>query len=247
VQPLNRETGPGLLLPLAYIYKRHPNAVVAVFPSDQFILETDHLMRHIQLAHAAVEREPSRLVLLGITPDYEEKDYGYIVPGVALDGADCGIRNVETFIEKPDVPFARELISHGGLWNTMLIVFNVATLLAWVKEIAPELHGHFARIYDAIGTRGESSSIRAVYDALRPVNFSKELLEPIARRYPGGLAVLPITDVTWSDWGTERRIVNSLKNIGRRPWEPAPVPALQRTGRGRSKREGVDRRAAYTL
>jgi mannose-1-phosphate guanylyltransferase len=37
VQPENRDTGPGLLLPLMHIYKRYANAIVAVFPSDQFI------------------------------------------------------------------------------------------------------------------------------------------------------------------------------------------------------------------
>jgi mannose-1-phosphate guanylyltransferase len=46
VQPVNRETGPGLLLPLTYLYKRDRNAVVAVFPSDQFILEADRLIPH---------------------------------------------------------------------------------------------------------------------------------------------------------------------------------------------------------
>ena len=247
VQPTNRETGPGLLLPLTYIHKRYPDAVVAVFPSDQFILETDRLMRHVKLAHAVVERHPSSLVLLGITPDYEERDYGYILPGTAADSTDWGVQNVQTFIEKPDVRRAGELISQGALWNTMLLVFNVATLFSWVKEIEPELYGHFARIYEAIGTRRECSSIQAAYNELRPVNFSKELLEPIAQRYPGRLAVLPVTDVTWSDWGTERRIVNSLKSIGRLLCEMTPLPALQETPRGSAKREGPDRRASYTL
>jgi mannose-1-phosphate guanylyltransferase len=245
VQPTNRETGPGLLLPLTYIHKRYPDAVVAVFPSDQFILETDRLMRHIELAHGVVERDRSRLVLLGITPDYEEQDYGYIVPGTARNGTDWGIQNVQTFIEKPDGLRAGELISQGGLWNTMLIVFNVATLFSWVKEIEPELYGHFARIYDAIGTRREANSIQAAYGELRAVNFSKELLEPVARRYPGRLAVLPVTDVTWSDWGTERRILSSLKKIGRRAGQSAPVAAVKRPHPPSAK--GPDRSVAYTL
>ena len=103
VQPVNRETGPGLLLPLTYLYKRYPDATVAVFPSDQFILEADHLMRHIRLAHAVVEQHPSKLVLLGVTPDYEESDYGYILPSPARDTSGWGIHGVETFIEKPDM------------------------------------------------------------------------------------------------------------------------------------------------
>ena len=34
VQPENKETAPGLLLPLAHLYKHYPDSAVAVFPSD---------------------------------------------------------------------------------------------------------------------------------------------------------------------------------------------------------------------
>jgi mannose-1-phosphate guanylyltransferase len=249
VQPTNRETGPGLLLALMYIRKRYPNAIVAVFPSDQFVLETDRLMRHIQLAYAIVERRPFSLVLLGMTPDYEEQDYGYIVPETGTDRSGWGIRNVQTFIEKPNPLRASELIRQGALWNAMLFVFNIDTLLAWVHEVEAELYGHFGRIYDTIGTRQEARLIQATYsNQLRAVNFSKGLLEPIAERYPGRLAVLPVTDVTWSDWGTERRIVSTLKNIGRIPCDVTPVPSFQRSHRRVSpKSPSPDRRAVYTL
>jgi mannose-1-phosphate guanylyltransferase len=249
VQPTNLETGSGLLLALTYIRKSYPNAIVAVFPSDQFVLEADRLMRHIQLAYAIVERRPSSLILLGMIPDYDEPDYGYIVPETGRDSSGWGIRNVRTFIEKPNRLRASELIRQGALWNTMLFVFNIATILAWVHELEPELYGHFERIYDAIGTHREASLIYATYcNGLRAVNFSKELLEPIAERYPGRLAVLPVTDVTWSDWGTERRIVSTLKNIGRIPCDVTPVPSFQRSHRRVSpKSPSPDRRAVYTL
>ena len=67
VQPDNKDTGPGLLLPLMHVYKRYPESTVVVFPSDHFILEEDLFMSHVYLAYRAVERDPSRLVLLGIS------------------------------------------------------------------------------------------------------------------------------------------------------------------------------------
>jgi len=39
VQPENKDTGPGILLPLMHLHKRSPDAIVTVFPSDHFILE----------------------------------------------------------------------------------------------------------------------------------------------------------------------------------------------------------------
>jgi len=68
LQPANKETGPGILLPLMHVYKNYPGATVAVFPSDHFIVEEDLFMDHVELALSAVERNPSSLVLLGIQP-----------------------------------------------------------------------------------------------------------------------------------------------------------------------------------
>src|SRR2546422_462194 len=46
VQPENKETGPGLLLPLIYLCERFPQSSVAVFPSDHFVLEEGHFMAY---------------------------------------------------------------------------------------------------------------------------------------------------------------------------------------------------------
>lgn len=40
-QPANRDTGPGILLPLAHVTNRDPEARVAVFPSDHFIINEE--------------------------------------------------------------------------------------------------------------------------------------------------------------------------------------------------------------
>ena len=246
VQPANRETGPGLLLPLTYLYKRYPDATVAVFPSDQFILEADHLMRHIRLAHAVVKHRPSNLVLLGVTPDYEESDYGYILPTSARDTTGWGIRSVETFIEKPDILRAHELIAQGALWNTMLMVFNAGALLRRVSELHPDIYDYFARIYDAIGTDAEADMVQAAYRRLPTVNFSKELLEPLVEKHPGRVTVLPVPNLTWSDWGTERRIVGSLNKLAEVTCRTQGISAVQKPSPISSKRRGPDHPAALT-
>jgi mannose-1-phosphate guanylyltransferase len=64
VQPENKDTGPGILLPLTYLHKRCPEATLAVFPSDHFILEEDRFIDHVSLAARAVHHDPSQIVLL---------------------------------------------------------------------------------------------------------------------------------------------------------------------------------------
>ena len=103
VQLANRETGPGILLPLLRLYKRCPDASVAVFPSDHFILEEDRFMDHVALAARAVAHGPSRFVLLAAEAQDAETEYGYIVPHDNYERLNIwGIRGTASFVEKPD-------------------------------------------------------------------------------------------------------------------------------------------------
>src|SRR5262245_46696272 len=80
VEPENNENGPGLILPLLHLYKRYPNSIVLVLPSDHFIGEEDRLLAHARQAYLAVKRDPSKLILLGVKPDRDEPEYGYLLP-----------------------------------------------------------------------------------------------------------------------------------------------------------------------
>ncbi|OGQ83834.1 MAG: hypothetical protein A3G40_08270 [Deltaproteobacteria bacterium RIFCSPLOWO2_12_FULL_57_22] len=57
-QPMNRDTGVGILLPLMHIVKRYPESLIAIFPSDHFIVEEDRFLAHVALAFLAVQRDP---------------------------------------------------------------------------------------------------------------------------------------------------------------------------------------------
>jgi mannose-1-phosphate guanylyltransferase len=152
VQPENKETAPGLLLPLIHICKRYPQATVAVFPSDHFIVEEDRFMTHVYLAIRLVEKDPSRCVFLGVEPNSPESDYGYILPGrEILDSFSLGVRAVSSFIEKPTSNLAQDVIKKGGLWNTMVMIFNSGTLLKKIRQMATTLYDTFRHIEGVIG------------------------------------------------------------------------------------------------
>ena len=201
VQPENKETGPGLILPLIHLYKRYPESLVLVLPSDHFIGEEDRLIGHVRMACLAVKRDPSRLILLGVKPDRDEPEYGYLLPNKKPLAIEPDMSEISWFIEKPDPKTARRLTRAGGLWNTMIMVFKTKTMLHWVSRLAPRLYQQFQQVYEAIGTPGESDVLRKIYRGLKPMNFSKEFLEPMAKHYPSSLIVLPVRDLLWSDWG----------------------------------------------
>jgi mannose-1-phosphate guanylyltransferase len=211
VQPENKETGPGILLPLMFLSKRCPEAIVALFPSDHFVLEEEHFIMHVAQATQAVAQEPGRLILLAIAPREAETEYGYIVPGESEAGA-CrfGIKPIRTFLEKPKPERAHQLISTGALWNTMTMVFKLKTFLELVEAVQPMIHRRFVHLLSAIDTAGERQAIENLYRELEPINFSTGIMEPLAERHRERLAVLPVRHVFWSDWGSSERIRQSL-------------------------------------
>jgi len=213
VQPENKETAPGLLLPLMHLYKRFPTSAVAVFPSDHFIVEEDLFMLRVQRAFRMVEQNASRLVLLGVEPSAPEPEYGYILPekkpqGLRVSGDACVVAQ---FIEKPGPDVVHDLIAQGALWNTMVMVSKVDTLLDAVYKVAPRLHDSFLKIGKAIGTSTAAEIVETTYKTMWPVNLSTEVLEVISRQKPSPLWVLPVRGVRWSDWGSRRRIEATLK------------------------------------
>lgn len=226
VQPDNKETGPGIFLPLLHLYKRSPEAIVVVFPSDHFILEEERFMDHVELAARAISHDPSSIALLAIEADVPEVEYGYIVPRSEPNRISLwGTRGAARFVEKPDTALARQIVKAGGLWNTMIMVFKVRTLLEMLQNLYPTIYRQFARIYDAIGTPAEMETVEAVYQMLEPMNFSKGFLEKVADVYPDTISVLPVLQVFWSDLGSPQRIVQVLELLGQKQpiTQPSPV------------------------
>ena len=213
-QPLNKETGPGIMLPLMRLHKYYPDAVVVLFPSDHFVLEEDQFMNHVDLACQIVEQDRSRLVLLGVEPYAPESEYGYILSAEGAAGfTRYGLRLVSRFVEKPDQRAAKDLFHKGGLWNTMVMAFKAETLLGLARKVAPALSRSFHRIWKSVGTPAETAVVEEVYRNMKPVNFSKDLLEAISAQYSSHLQVLPVRGVYWSDWGSEHRIKSMLRQM----------------------------------
>ena len=209
-QPMNRDTGLGLLLPLAHIYKNCPDSTVVMFPSDHFIEEEGLFLNHVDAAFALVERDSARIVLLAIAPTHAETDYGYILASDRRQNAfPFGAREVKRFIEKPDPIVAHKLVRRGGFWNTMVMVFNLRTILEHLRAINPFAYRCFEQICDAVGTAEFSDVVKQVFLRSEPLNLSKGLLENLAAQQPRSLLVLPVRGVQWSDWGSEERIMST--------------------------------------
>lgn len=213
VQPDDRGNGLGILLALAHIHKQRPAAPVAAFPADHFVREEALFTTQVAAAFYIVENNLSEAVLLGVEPESADTDYEYIVPEGDDSVAALVARSARLLVEKPDAALARELIASGALWNTTTMIFRADTAVDLVRRASPELYRAFSEIQSALGTRSERMTIETVYRRLTPFCFARGVLQKSAlasRR----VRVLPLAGVGWSDWGSEPRLLQSLKSNG---------------------------------
>lgn len=211
-QPLNRETGPGLLLPCCAVAAADPDACVAVFPADHYVHRTATFMESVRDAKRAVDAHPDLLVLLAVEADSPETGYGWIAPGDPAEEAGAGcLRRVERFCEKPDARMAAAFLASGFLWNTLVMVARVRTFLRLFALYLPEVARRFGPVRAAWGTARWNRAIRAAYADMPTATVSRGILE----HNPRDLRVLPVRGVHWSDWGSAARICQTLQHVGR--------------------------------
>jgi len=216
VQPSDRGTAAGVLLPVHWIAWRDPKAVVAIFPSDHFVGDDAAFISHVADVAGQVERHPAHLALVGARPDAPETGYGWIEPGSELEP---GLRLVRRFWEKPDDATARACMERGCLWNTFVVVARAAALLDAGRRAIPSLHAALESIRPFSGTSAEARAIERAYAAAPPANFSERILQA----FPALLAVSALPAVSWSDWGTPDRVLQTLRHEGLVPNWPQPL------------------------
>ncbi len=213
VQPQNRDTGPGMIFALMQIARNSPDATVAVFPTDHFVDNDKAFVAHVLRAACLVHQLPLKTVILGITPDHPETGYGYIMPGPRLHTtlAPWRVSQVKAFNEKPSTAMARAFISEGGLWNTFVMVFQLNRMLGLLRDMAPNDSQRLFEIQDC------TVEAPAIYRAIRPWNFSSQILA----RIPEELVLLEASDIRWSDWGTRESIERTYRHMNLVPaWRP---------------------------
>ncbi len=218
VQPENRGTATGVLLPLLHVLRRDPDARVAILPADHAVEDEDVLVYTLQLAFDLVEGGRS-VILLGMTPDLADPGYGWIVSG---DTHEDGSRPVLLFREKPEALVARKLYLGGAHWSSFMLVAQARALLSIYERIAPRLTRMLARACDtelsgsATGD-GAPGALERVYSRLPSMDFSRDLLERSAVE----LRMLPVPPCGWTDLGTPDRIERWTRDHGTDRFEHA--------------------------
>lgn len=209
VQPRNRGTGPGILLPLLSILERDPRARIALFPSDHWVRREDILAQALRSALSAHGKSERGVTLLGISPDNNEHEYGWIVRGSTF-----GLRSsVQTFIEKPDFAAAMDLRGRGAVWNSFLLVAAASSLTDLFQRQVPELLFNFR----CSRPHSEVRATAALYDRIKSVDFSRDVLQGSE----SFLQVQVVPPCGWTDLGTPPRVARCMERVAQRGRVPS--------------------------
>lgn len=219
VQPLNRGTTAGVLFPLLTLLQRDHEARLVLLPSDHFVANERVLADAVGAALLALGPQPASVVLLGVTPDAAETDYGWILPGAA----EGPLQRVHSFVEKPPAPLARALFERGGLWNSFLLAARGLSLAALFAEHVPDLFEAFEQALGCPSSR-RGAALREFYEGLPSSDFSRAVLQNSGER----LRVLRVPSCGWTDLGTPARVADCVRRYPprRRAREPRCVVDL---------------------
>lgn len=223
VQPANRGTGAGILLPLLRVLRQNRDAVVVILPADQYV--ADETTLGCSLAHAlSVVEQGRRVVLLGMAPHGPESDYGWIV---AREAEEDGTRPIVSFVEKPSPRAARELYRSGASLSSFMVVARGRALLALFQTTAPALLAALARVPEdplalGPGIVPDRAALEIAYQSLPQVDFSRDVLQ----RSASHLRLLAVPPCGWIDLGTPERLEHWIRSRGEPPrpsaWSGAP-------------------------
>jgi mannose-1-phosphate guanylyltransferase len=219
VQPSNRDTGPGLIFSLLKLNRIHPDAIVAVFPTDHYIDNDNAFIAHTFRATQLITHMQDKIAVLGLTPDRPETGYGYLLPGDPVEACPKTY-HVKAFCEKPSLSRTYEIMSQGGLWNTFVMVFRLGSMLDILNKLIPDKIMAFSELIRSPRKADE------IYQTIDSWNFSTQVLT----RIPQHIVMLEIDDVYWSDWGTQESIERTYKALKQVPFWKQPLHRPIRPG-----------------
>ena len=223
VQPRDRGTAPAVLHAARWIARRDPEATLALFPADHFVLGAATFMAHVlDVARATAAACPDRVVLLGATPTWAGSDHGWIEVGAPIDGAAELLSAVrEIGVEPADRPGDSpgdldELApSLAGRWNTGVAVGPAAAFVTLGARTLPEASALLDRAHTP--EEPDASALREAYAPMPAASF-----EEMAAADPGRLAVSSLPRLTWCDLGRPDGLLGVLARMRVRPaWADA--------------------------
>jgi mannose-1-phosphate guanylyltransferase/mannose-6-phosphate isomerase len=193
LEPERRDSAMAVACATLVAAAQRPEAVVLVMPADHSIPD-DAAFRRACVTAAEAARA-GKIMTLGVQPTHPATAFGYIKPGAPIGTS--GAVEVESFIEKPDEPNARDFVEAGYLWNSGYFLFRADVMIEELEAYEPQLL---------------AAARHAVQDGVRDLDFMrldatafqmapKTSIDYAVMERTRHAGVLPVS-FRWSDIGT---------------------------------------------
>ena len=138
LEPFGRNTAPAVTLAALKALKVEEDPTLLILSSDHVINKEEQFIKVI-ISSLKYSNE-GRLVTFGIIPTSPETGYGYIKSKEPLKENPIEGSPIESFIEKPDLSTAKELIKDKRYsWNSGIFLFKAKTILSEINKFAPDV------------------------------------------------------------------------------------------------------------
>jgi len=136
IEPEAKNTAAAILAASLFAQSKDREAVLLVAPSDHVIPDTSAFHAAIKVGLSHVQNQ--KMVTFGIKPTHPEIGYGYLELSTdRLD--DYGSSNLKTFVEKPNVQNAKQMLEAGHyLWNAGIFLFRAQDMVDAFRAYAPK-------------------------------------------------------------------------------------------------------------
>lgn len=199
IEPNGKGTAIAVALAALRLQNIDPEASLVTINTDNFVKEEDKYLKLIKKAEEVLEKNPDRLIILGIKPSYPETGYGYIELAEAIDKDVYGVKSLR---EKPDLNTAENYLKNGNyLWSSSVFVFKAKQLLDWYQQFLPDLYQALLEIKDDYSRE----NMAKVYAKVQNISIDYGLLEKLTN-----MLCIP-AQVTWADIGHWRSLRDVLK------------------------------------
>ena len=197
LEPVGRNTAAAIALAALHAEKTFGGeAVLWVCPSDHLIQDEAALSAAVK--HALPAAAAGDLLTFGIQPTRPETGYGYIRTGSPVS-ENSAVRQVERFVEKPDLRTAEAMLAEGGyLWNSGMFLFRADRIIEELAEHEPLILKATEAAFAGVRKSGDGSFRTSLdlYERIPSMPIDKAVMERASR-----IAVVPC-DPDWTDLGS---------------------------------------------
>ena len=133
IEPEGRNTAPAILAAALFEYRKNPDAILVVAPSDHVINDVNAFQLAIEEAYKVAL--DGQLVTFGIKPTHPETGYGYLELSKISTAQAVPLK---AFVEKPDLSNAKKMFqSENFLWNSGIFLFQAKDIIEAFKKYSP--------------------------------------------------------------------------------------------------------------